>query len=361
MARIIFTVLQKTGTYSLALALHRKLSIWKNQWALHIMLPILKSCSFIRKIHYALFSNTFDHEMEMYVCARHQYLQSREKNENTVLLRRYLHGIEKGLMTEPRKPVFALDYIDEAIDIYLRLPEDPDNKALVKWSNDVLTLYFNSVSTHPVVEAARKKFNQKVYPKESHGSQTPYRISEELLLRNEAVDFERLVRTRKSVRWFEENRVPEREKIDKAIELAALAPSSCNRQPFQFRIFDSKDLVDKIMQLAPGTRGFNEHTPMVIVVMGRMDVSPSPADRHLMYIDASLASMNLMNAMHSMGIGSCAINWPDMDKIEKPLRRLIGMETYVRPIMLIAAGYPRHNSMVACSTRKELNELRTYN
>ena len=115
------------------------------------------------------------------------------------------------------------------------------------------------------------------------------------------------------------------------------------------------------MHLAPGTRGFNDHTPMVIVVNGRMDVSPSPADRHLMYIDSSLAAMNLMNALHSQGIASCAINWPDIEKIEKPMRSLIQMEKYMRPIMIIAVGYARPGSMVACSTRKGLNELRKYN
>lgn len=361
MARIIPLILQKTGTYNLALAIHERLGSWKNQWALNITLPMLKNCRLLRKLHYGLFSQAFDHEMEMYVHARHHYLKSRSKNENTVLLRRYIHGLEKGLMTEPRKPVFALDYIGEAVEIFLHLKQTGENKSLLDWAHDVLTKYFATVTSHPQVELARSQFGQTAHIKANNIQHTPYRLSEEGQAPKDGWNFEQLVKTRKSVRWFEAGRIPEREKIEKAIELAALAPSSCNRQPFEFRVFDQQELVDKIMHLAPGTRGFNENTPMVIVVNGRMDVSPSPDDRHLMYIDASLAAMNLMNALHSMGIGSCAINWPDMERIEKPMRKLVKMKPYTRPIMLIAVGYARPSSMVACSTRKGLNELRKYN
>lgn len=361
MARIIPLILQKTGTYSLALAIHERLGSWQNRWALNITLPLLKNCRLLRKLHYGLFSQAFDHEMEMYVQARHHYLKSRSKNENTILLRRYIHGLEKGLMTEPRKPVFALDYIGEAVDIFIHLKQTGKNKPLLDWAHDVLTQYFATVTSHPQVELARSKFKQTTHIKADSIQHTPYRLLEEGKTPNDGCDFEQLVKTRKSVRWFEAGRIPAREKIEKAIELAALAPSSCNRQPFEFRVFDQQVLVDKIMHLAPGTRGFNDNTPMVIVVNGRMDVSPSPGDRHLMYIDASLAAMNLMNALHSMGIGSCAINWPDMERIEKPMRKLVKMEPYTRPIMLIAAGYARPGSMVACSTRKGLTEILKYN
>lgn len=361
MAKILAPILKKVGLYNRGLKVHGFIHDRKEWCSINITLPLLKRSNILRKIHYGLFSPAFNHEMEMYAHARHNYLSSRKKHENTVLMRRHIHGLEKGLMNEPMKEVFALDYIEETVEIFSKLPRTEANKPLLDWSHDVLYLYFTKVANHPKIQKAKHIFEASRYQKNAALHHTPFLlpVNEDGKAAEEA--FEKLVRSRKTVRWFEKGRTPEREKIDKAIELASLAPSSCNRQPFEFRVFDKKELVDKIIHLAPGTRGFNENVPMVILINGKMNVSPSPGDRQLMYIDASLAAMNLMNALHSMGLASSAINWPDIKKLEIPIRKLVKMEHYTRPVMLLAVGYPHGERLVACSTRKHLDELRQYN
>jgi len=359
MAKIIRSTLQKAGLYNQAMSVHRSFSSFRHWWSVKVALPILKRSNLLRKIHYVLFSSLFDHEMKMFVHARHNYLSSKDKNNNPVLLRRLIHQLEKGLMHTPRRPLFALDYINQTVDLLINLSKGKSSQTtLLDWATDVLENYFDAVDSHPVIDKAKKKFENRNFVKRNSPSQVPYKISDS---NQTPVTFDDVVRGRKSVRWFEEGRIPPRTLIDEAIELASLAPSSCNRQPFEFRVFDKKELATKIMALAPGTGGFNQNVPVVIVVNGMMNVSPSPGDLHLMYVDASLAAMNLMNALYSRGIASCAINWPDIPKIEKPLRKLISMEEYTRPVMIIAAGYARPGSMVACSTRKGLNEIRKYN
>ncbi len=360
MAKIMRTILQKAGIYDEAIKMHAKLMNGLKWWEIHVSLPLLKRSGLLRRIHYALFSSLFTHEMKMYAHARHHYLTSQRNNNNPVLLRRLIHQLEKGLMHSPRRPIFGLDYINKAVDIYVNLSNTDDSpESLLNWSHDVMVAYFEAVSSHPVIDKAWEKFRNNKFAKTESQLHSPYIIENQKELK--LMSFDDVVRGRKSVRWFEEGKVPDRILIDEAIELASLAPSSCNRQPFEFRVFDDRELADKIMKLAPGTGGFNQNVPVVIVVNGMMNVSPSPGDLHLMYVDASLAAMNLMNGLYSRGIASCAINWPDLPKIENPLRKLIKMEEYTRPVMIIAAGYARENSMVACSTRKGVDEIRTYN
>lgn len=358
MAKITKFIFQKIGLYNFALKSYFKLLDFKNWCSIYIGLPILKRCYILRKIHFAFFSTAFDHEAKMFVYARHNYLHNKNKNRNPILLRRLIHQLEKGLLHNPRKPIFALGYINQAIDIFVNLSTDrSSDKTLLDWSFGVFEEYFSVVSSHPEIDRAKEKFLNVKYKTESKISHIPYEITET----QKPVTFEDVVKGRKSVRWFKENAIPPRDLIDKAVEMASLAPSSCNRQSYEFRIFDDPELTEKIATLAPGTKGFNKKVPLVILINGKMNVSPSVGDMHLMYVDASLAAMNFMNALYSLGIDSCAINWPDIPKIEKPLRKIIEMEEYTRPVIMIIAGYAKERSMVACSTRKSVDELRFYN
>ncbi len=358
MAKITKTILTKIGLYNFALKIYFIVIDIKKWCSIYIILPILKKSYIIRKIHFFLFSTAFDHEAKMLVYARHNYLLNRKMSKNPTQLRRLIHQIEKGLLYNPRKPVFGLSYINEAVDIFVNLSSlEETDKSLLDWSYDVLEKYFSVVSTHPDIENAKEKFTTIDYKKTNKTPHIPYKIKKS----TRPTTFEDVVRGRKSVRWFKEGIIPPREIIDKAVEMASLAPSSCNRQSYEFRIFDKPELTTKIVRLAPGTKGFNKNVPVAILVNGKMNVSPSRADKHLMYIDASLAAMNLMNALYSLGVDSCAINLPDMPRIEKPLRKIVKMEKYTRPVMLIIAGYAKEQSMVACSTRKSVDEIRIYN
>ncbi len=59
-------------------------------------------------------------------------------------------------------------------------------------------------------------------------------------------DLDQLAWRRRSVRWYQDKPVP-REVIDRAIEVAKLSPSACNRQPFEFRVFDDPKLAKEVV------------------------------------------------------------------------------------------------------------------
>jgi nitroreductase len=149
--------------------------------------------------------------------------------------------------------------------------------------------------------------------------------------------------------------------IDQAIAVAALSPSACNLQPFEFRVFDDAELTKKIASIPTGTVGFSHEFPVVVALIGKLHAWCSEQDRHLIYIDASLAAMAFLFALEVQGLSSCCINWPDSQPLERRMTEFLGLEPDERIIMLIALGYPDPDALVAYSQKKPLDQLRSFN
>lgn len=336
--------------------------IWirgKEKFQYSCIYPVVIKVSFFQSLYF-LFSKSFQHEKKMFLQARKQYLSTKyRKEQNLFLLRRNIHRIEKGLLMKNRRRVFALDYIVETVEMFKCISLNTNDDIQLQWAYDVLNEYFSVTDEVPVIKKAKLKFKLIEQPNVVTHNFIPYQNKENSVDYYES--FKALVHQRKSIRFFDKNRIPERSKVDEAVTLAGLAPSSCNRQPFQFRIIDDPSHVKKVAVLPGGTKGFAEEIAAMIVVVGQMNVSPTLADRHLMYVDGSLASMSLMLALESMGIGSCPLNWPEDKKKDDQVAKLLGLKGYERPIMMIAYGYADQHEKVACSVRKSVDQLRKYN
>ena len=109
-----------------------------------------------------------------------------------------------------------------------------------------------------------------------------------------------------------------------------------------------------------GASGFTDGMPVVVAVVGSLGAFFSERDRHLIYIDGSLAAMSFMLALETLGLSSCALNTPGDEVIEQRLGRELQLSSYERPIMLIAVGYPDPSGLVPRSQKKPLDQLRRY-
>jgi len=329
---------------------------------------LLSKSGRLGSIYYFLFSGAFDREYMGVMNGIIRYQRELQSDSQSYyLLRRNTHRLEKGLLMKPRRNIFALDYISETVDCYERAikshSSNPDNIGELRWAHDVLTVYFEVTGSHPIIDEARCKFNslRKLQPPCEDGVlYVPYKRN---LSSPAPVNYEQLLelaRRRRSVRWYLPKAVP-RELIDKAIEVASLSPSACNRQPFVFRVFADPEMVQKVASIPGGTSGYQQNIPVIIVVVGRLRAFANERDRHLIYIDGSLAAMSLMFALETLGLSSCGINWPDLKTKEKQMASLIGLEPDERVIMLISVGYPDPEGLVAFSQKKELDLIRKYN
>ena len=316
----------------------------------------------LSSLYYVLSSSAMEREHQGVIYGRLQYQENLISLKPQYLLRRNTHRLEKGLIMRPRRDIFALDYIEETVAAYqdlLNRDSDSESHSELKWAHDVLQEYFSVVAEHPVINRAKAVFTE-LRGIESEQKYIPYHRDLESLPSIDYEQFLALSQRRRSVRWYLPQPVP-RELIDKAITAAALAPSACNRQPFEFRVFDDPELIQKVGSIPMGTIGFSQNFPALIAVVGKLRAYYSERDRHVIYIDASLASMALMYAFETLGLSSCPINWPDIASKEKQMRQVLDLEPDEKVIMLISFGYPNPEGKVPFSQKKSLAEIRRYN
>ncbi len=315
-------------------------------------------------IYYAIFSDRFHREQWAVQHGQQKYLQRlKHPGTGSALLRRNIHRLEKGLTMRPRRDVFALDYIAETVAAYAQLASRCPATVFsdeLRWSHDVLKQYFEVVSNNPIIAEHSAAFNQLPSPESIAATFTPYIRQADAAPVISIDDFAQLAKYRRSVRWFLP-KVVEREKIDLAIAVAAQSPSACNRQPFVFRIFDDPECVRKISSIPMGTAGYEHNIPVFIVIVGQLRNYFDERDRHLIYIDGSLAAMSFVFAAEVQGLSTCCINWPDIEDREQKMASLLRLEEDERPVMCLAVGYPDPEGLVAYSQKKSVDELRVYN
>ena len=326
-----------------------------------VLLTIFASTSFLSSLYYLLFSRQFYREHQSVLKGRLNYYKNNKFGElNKSLLRRNVHRLEKGMIMKPRKSVYAKRYIEDTVDAYLSLANNSleTNDPELTWAYDVLYEYFSIVGSDENVDKAKTKFESCTLNIEK-SNKIPF-VRE---LDEDIIDFDtlyRFIKRRRSVRWFEQKKVP-RELIDNAIMLAAQSPSACNRQPFCFKIFDDPEMIEKVSKIPGGTAGFYHNFKSIVVVVGELDSYFNERDRHVIYVDASIASMSFLYGLEVQGLSSCIINWPDVESREVEMANLLGLESYQRVVMLIAVGWPDKQEKVPFSEKKSIDDLRTYN
>lgn len=321
---------------------------------------------------YSLFGFlTFNREHYAVLRGRRNYYRNLEKDRTSrIELRRNIHRLEKGIIMQPPRAVFAKDYIEETIEFYERAVGQQvggDLKmdaAELEWAYGVLESYFNRVlpNLDPLVDKARQRFEKTVTQFHPQGDckKSPYARKDGVKSNVAYDDLLRLAQQRRSVRWFDKKAVP-RELIDKALLVGRQAPTACNRLPYEFRVFDEPQLVRKIADIPFGAAGYSHQIPTIIVVIGKLDSYFSARDRHAIYVDASLAAMSFMFALETLGLSSSVINWPDFEPLEMKMQRELGLDVSQRVVMLIAVGYADPDGGVPYSQKKSLDMIRSYN
>jgi len=354
-----------------------------------MLASLLSRSHFFSIVYYCFFNGQFRREMIAVLQGRKVYAENLSKAlASSPLLRRNVHRLEKGLIMRPRRPVFAVDYIGETVAAFEQACRfDSLNAAELKWASDVLLQYFQVCGSHSVIDREKTRFLKVigmaslvetatgccdaqtaadnstkhlatspadgfvVTPHATTRSSVPYRHAD---LPTYSINFSELsllFQRRRSVRWFLPKTVP-KELIYQAVAAASQAPSACNRQPFRFDLLANPADAQKIAALAMGTAGFEHNIQCLLVVVGDLSCYPAERDRHVIYIDASLATMQLMLALETLGLASCPINWPDIEVRERAIAQKLKLPVYQRPVMLLAVGYADPTGGIAYSQKK---------
>lgn len=315
----------------------------------------------------ALFSVIFNYsfrEQILRLCTvRWQKISGRlEVSGRKLSLRRLIHRVEKGLSMQPRRQVFALDFINEAVnaleDVYIYLDIDE-----AQWAFNVLNSYFTVVDSDDkkYVKACSKFLvlaaeNSKTIPSGLNGY-IPFRygVAESEVLKSDIMG---LMTRSKSVRWFQDTPVPDGI-IDSAISAARLTPSSCNRQPYRYIVVNDPDRASEVAAISGGTGGWSHNIVCMITVVGDTSYVNAHHDRHSVYVDSALSIMPFILRLEEQGLSSCIINWVDIKVRDQKIRRLLQLHNNEVVVTSLAVGYADREGLVAYSQRKSLDNLRS--
>lgn len=170
-----------------------------------------------------------------------------------------------------------------------------------------------------------------------------------------STELERCLRARRSVRKFTSEPV-DRAELQELLELAVLAPSASNLQPWRFIVADDPALVGKIRSFSPGISG---EPPCLILFCLDTALLPVRADGSTedacAVLDLAMAAENLMLAAAGRGLGSCAVK----SFHPKLVRRILDLPERFCLELLVTLGHPAR--IPEMPRRRPLEELIHYN
>ena len=176
--------------------------------------------------------------------------------------------------------------------------------------------------------------------------------------------FYKLISTRQSDRAYT-NQPIEREKIEKIIEAARIAPSACNAQPWKFIVVDDEELKNKIADTTSskvlGMNHFTKQAPVhIVIVMEGANLTSNFGSlvkrKHFPLIDIGIAAEHICLAATAEGLGSCMVGWFD----ESAVKKLLNIPKSKRPMLIITLGYPAKPETRE-KRRKEIGQVVSYN
>ncbi len=143
-------------------------------------------------------------------------------------------------------------------------------------------------------------------------------------------------------RWSSRNYDPDRpipaEMVNRLLEAARWAPSSRNRQPWRYIVFDRRDeqALEKARAcLNPGNRIWASRAPLLLLSAAEM-VGAGGEINSKAYHDLGLANENLMLQAIGMGLHCRPMGGFD----HECARRAFGIPPGFEPVVMIAVGYP---------------------
>jgi len=150
--------------------------------------------------------------------------------------------------------------------------------------------------------------------------------------------FLELIRRRRSIRRFAPEAL-EPEKIELLIEAALRAPSSRGFNPWQFVFVTDPELLTSLSRAKPHGAGFLQNAPLGVVVCA------DPGESDVWVEDASIATIFIQLAAHSVGLGSCWIQIRERMHAEgrsagQFIAAQLGLPKNLAVESMVAVGYP---------------------
>lgn len=176
--------------------------------------------------------------------------------------------------------------------------------------------------------------------------------------------FLELAKTRQSTRSYAPTPV-DRQKIDRCLEAARLAPSACNSQPWKFVVVDDPQLKQAVAnETFSKIMTFNNFTTQAPVLVAIVRESSKPfarfgavvKNKDFSMMDIAIAAEHFCLQATQEGLGTCMLGWFD----EPAVKKLLRIPAKKRVPLVITLGYPDPDELRE-KQRKTIQQITCYN
>jgi nitroreductase len=164
--------------------------------------------------------------------------------------------------------------------------------------------------------------------------------------------------TRRSVRHYSAD-VVELDKLVKAVEIAMLSPSACNRQPCRVHFFTERTGINELLSFQNGNRGFTDNIPVLAIITADQKSFFDSTERIEPIFDGGLFTMSLLYGLTSLGLASCCLNWCVSPKTDRACRERLNISPTEKILTFLAIGYADEKAVVPLSGRRPTSNVYT--
>lgn len=167
------------------------------------------------------------------------------------------------------------------------------------------------------------------------------------------MDFTDVINKRYSMRGYTDQEV-EKEKLDKILEAARIAPTGGNNQPFKVFVIETKKNKEVLSKIY-SARWFVEAPYVLCVAASKEEAWTRPWDgKNLADIDASIVMDHIILAATDLGLGTCYIAAFKADIAKEFLE----LDDEWEPVLFTPIGYG--NAEPRDTPRKPVDDLVVY-
>lgn len=300
---------------------------------------------------------SFDIDNKLY--SKHSsifYKDTYSKIESEITLR--YHSIEKGFLHSSIRYRFGKTKVEELLN-YLKFKEVDIHIHDIHIQSAILNLcvYYELHSNNNIdisdyftqneYEQLKRNLVINAQPVKYHTSSDYFNYRHS--------NFDQFSRSRCSVRDFNGEKIPI-EIIQRVVELANQAPTVCNRQGMSVNLIDNKEMVDEILAIQGGLRGYSDSLSQLVVLTSDRSYFYSIGERYQLYIDGGIYLMNLLYALHYFEIVACPAHWGMPIEADIKAQKILDLKESEKIISLIAIGKPVDVFKTTLSLRRSYKE-----
>lgn len=267
------------------------------------------------------------------------------------------HSLEKGMGIENPKQGFGIIKAGQLVDLLSQYFSGAGKESDFEYIEGVSVLrkyleYSSDIGTD--VNLIAKKAEMLFDTDYSFKAGAEWINMPQLYEKMDQKAVEYFIKSRHSIRSFKNIKVDEWD-IREASKLAQMAPSACNRQPSKIYWTTDCETVQKMNDLIPGNKGFEQEIPnWAIITVERSFFNRS--EYFQWYVNGGIFVAYFTEGLHANKIGSCIFQIP-IDCENTPLiRKLAKIPDTEAIIAAVGFGYAKDDTRILSAARRMSDE-----